>query len=115
MNGRLQAPSDEELFANDVLEKFAEGLAQGDHFSEILRGEVRSRKRCVRALTADLNDADHFAIGEKGCADNFLDRFPGFSADFGAFKHRGVARAREIIVDLRPALPRRAGRQRRVA
>jgi hypothetical protein len=29
----VTGPGDEELFTNDVLEKFAEGLAQGDHFS----------------------------------------------------------------------------------
>src|SRR4029077_19598296 len=101
MNGRLQVRGDGELFANDVLEEFAERLAQGEYFSEIFRRKVRPRKRCARTLAADLNDANDFGIGKNGGADNFLNGFPGFSAEFCAFKDRGVTRARKIIVDLR--------------
>src|SRR5258708_31037816 len=79
------------------------------------RRQIRSHLRHRRALPADLHHPHHFSLAQYRRADDFLYRFPRGRRRLHAFEHRRVPDRREVIVDLRPVLPRRPCCQRRGA
>src|SRR6267143_1414460 len=91
-------------FARDVMEQFAERLAQRQDLSEVGGVEVEARAGRIGALAADLNDADDFAIEENGGADHLLNSFGSFPGSFDSFEDGGVLRGGKIILDLGPAV-----------
>src|SRR5216684_1527948 len=92
------------LFARDVMEQFAERLAERQDFSEVVGVEVAARAGRISAFAADLNDANDLAVEQNGRADHLLNGFDSFPRSFDAFEDGGMLRGGKVVLDFGPAI-----------
>jgi hypothetical protein len=100
---------------NGALQKLAERLTQRLEFGEIVGKEIGTRAGGIGTLAADLNDAEHFSVGDDGCAHDFLNGFGRVAGKFHAFEDGSVAGDGEIILDVGAIVSRCTSGERGVA
>jgi len=98
-----------------MLKEFAERLAEGKDFSEFVGREIGSGSEWSGTFPTDLDDTDHFSIGNNGGADNLLDGFTWLTGDLRSFKYGGMPCGGKVVVDLWTAVSSGASRKRGVA
>src|SRR5579862_2807592 len=87
-----------------MLEELSEGLAEREHFAQIIGIEIRTGVTETPTFAADLDNADNLVARKDGRANHLLDDLRGLTADFYALENGGVANAGKIVDDVRTAL-----------